>query len=76
MGENETARKSMLDIKLIREDPEKIKDNLRKRGMDPQLVDQLIDIDEKYLKVQRRTEELRARRNYLTKLISGKELDK
>lgn len=49
----------MLDIKLIRENPEKINELLKRRN--PELsIDNIIEIDVKRRKVQAQADELRA----------------
>ncbi len=57
----------MLDIKLIREQPEKIKAATIAKGFDGNVVDQLVALDEKRRKLMFETESLRAERNKLTK---------
>lgn len=57
----------MLDIKIIRENPEKIKLATIAKGFDGSVVDELIALDEKRRKAMFEVEELRAERNKLTK---------
>ena len=57
----------MLDIKFIRENPEVVKAGAQKKQMDPSVVDQLLLIDEKRRDLITRIEELRSRRNKITK---------
>src|ERR1700687_4336581 len=52
----------MLDIKLIREQPDFVKAELAKRGTDPAEVDRLITADKKRRKVQGEVDQLRAYR--------------
>jgi len=52
----------MLDIKLIRENPELVRQSLEKRG-DSYVLDNILKIDERYRNLLRRTEELRAKHN-------------
>jgi seryl-tRNA synthetase len=52
----------MLDIKLIREQPDFVKAELAKRGTDPAEVDRLIDADKKRRKLQGEVDQLRADR--------------
>ena len=58
----------MLDIKFIRENKEKIKQNIINRKMDPQKadVDALLELDEEYRKKLTEVENIRAERNNLT----------
>src|ERR1700731_1579225 len=52
----------MLDIKLIREQPDFVKAELAKRGIDPAEVDRLIAADKKRRKLQGEVDQLRADR--------------
>ena len=56
----------MIDIKILRENPELIKENCAKRKYDVD-IDALHDLDQQYLKLVRETEDLRAERNRLSK---------
>ncbi|MBI3397375.1 serine--tRNA ligase [Candidatus Woesebacteria bacterium] len=53
----------MLDIKLIRENPEMVKNGVTKKGYDAFLVDKVLEIDEKKRKLIVEIEGLRAKRN-------------
>ncbi len=65
----------MIDIKLIRDQPEKIEDNIKKRNPEySQMLKDLIKIDERRLKILKQVEELRYERNILTKEISDLKL--
>jgi len=59
----------MLDIRVIREVPEKVKDALRKRGYDDTEVDKLLRMDTHRLELLRKVEELRNQRNVASKEI-------
>ena len=58
----------MLDIKFVRENPEKVKENIRKKFQDRKvpLVDQAIELDVKIRDVKQKGDELRAKRNLLS----------
>ncbi|MBR7137918.1 MAG: serine--tRNA ligase [Lentisphaeria bacterium] len=56
----------MLDLKLIRENAEMIKANCQRRGF-PLDIDGLLALDKEYRTLEREAEELRARRNKLSK---------
>ena len=56
----------MLDLKLIRENAEMIKANCQRRGF-PLDIDGLLALDKDYRTLEREAEELRARRNKLSK---------
>lgn len=66
----------MLDIQLIRDNPEKVKDATKAKGFDDGVVDRLFKVDEERRKLIGEVEELRARRNKLTKddIEEGKKL--
>jgi seryl-tRNA synthetase len=57
----------MLDIKFIRENPEVVREGARKKQMDPGVIDRLLDADKKRRQLTKEAEDLRARRNLLTK---------
>jgi seryl-tRNA synthetase len=58
----------MLDIKLIRENPELVRQALEKRG-DTFALDSILEIDESYRNLLRQTEELRAKHNETSKQL-------
>jgi seryl-tRNA synthetase len=58
----------MLDIKLIRENPEIVRQSLEKRG-DIFALDNILEIDERYRNLLRQTEELRAKHNETSKQL-------
>ncbi len=57
----------MLDIKLFRENPEKIKDSERKRFRSTDNVDQVIEYDHKWRDALQELQNLRASRNAISK---------
>jgi seryl-tRNA synthetase len=59
----------MLDIKLIRENPELVRQALEKRG-DSFALDGILEIDGRYRSLLRQTEELRAKHNEASKQLS------
>src|SRR5271157_464402 len=59
----------MLDIKLFRENPDIIKQSQRDRFKDPELVDTVIEWDNKWRDIRKEADELRAKRNKLSKDI-------
>lgn len=59
----------MLDMRLIREESERVRDALRKRHMDPTVVDQVLSLDEKRRLLIQDVEEMRAERNVVSKEI-------
>lgn len=63
----------MLDIKFIKENPDLVKDNIRKKFKEEKLplVDRAIELYDKKLAALQEGEELRARRNRLSKEIGA-----
>ena len=63
----------MLDIKLIRENPELVKENIKKKFQDAKLtlVDEVIDLDKKNRSAITEVEALRAKRTNLSKQIGA-----
>ena len=63
----------MLDIKFVRENPDAVKENIRKKFQDEKLhlVDEVIELDFKLRKTQQEADELRNKRNVLSKQIGG-----
>ncbi len=57
----------MLDIQLIRENPEKVKKGVADKQFDPGLVDKALDFDKKRIEILQEVENLRAERNKLAK---------
>jgi len=73
----------MLDIKFIRENPELVKKNIKKKFQDEKIkkVDELLKKDEQYKKLLQDSENLRAERNKITAEINdarkaGKDISK
>ncbi len=59
----------MLDINLIRENPEVVRDSLRRRQMDAGVVDTLLELDKERRALLAETETLKAERNRVSKEI-------
>ena len=61
----------MLDIKFLRENPELVKENIKKKFQDNKLVlvDEVIELDKKSREVQKEADSLRADRNKFSKQI-------
>ncbi|PIU23324.1 MAG: serine--tRNA ligase [Chloroflexi bacterium CG08_land_8_20_14_0_20_45_12] len=64
----------MIDIKLIRENPEFVRQALEKRG-DSFPLDEILEVDARYLKLLQHVEQLRAKHNKVSKQL-GKPGDK
>ena len=58
----------MLDIKFVRENPEKVKENIRKKFQDQKLVlvDEVVEIDKKIRELKLKGDELRSNRNKIS----------
>ena len=63
----------MIDIKFLRENPEAVKENIRKKFQDSKLplVDEVIELDAEHRKIIQRVESLKSDRNRLSKEIGG-----
>ena len=63
----------MLDISLLRNDPEKVRENIRKKFQDQKLplVDEVIELDKAYREAQQQADALRNQRKVLSKQIGG-----
>lgn len=60
----------MLDLKLIRNNPDLVRESLINRGEDAAPLDELLTLDEKHRKVLAEVEELRSRRNKVSQEIA------
>ncbi|MDO4961400.1 MAG: serine--tRNA ligase [Eubacteriales bacterium] len=63
----------MLDIKFVRENPDIVRENIKKKFQDAKLplVDEVIALDAELRKVQTEADELRAKRNKISKQIGA-----
>ncbi|MBQ6655241.1 MAG: serine--tRNA ligase [Erysipelotrichaceae bacterium] len=63
----------MLDMGFIRNNPDKVKENIRKKFQDQKLplVDELIELDRQYRQYKTTDDDLRAQRNAISKQIGG-----
>ncbi len=61
----------MIDLRFLRENPDVVKENIKKKFQDHKLplVDEVIELDEKARKTQQEADEIRANRNKLSKEI-------
>ena len=62
----------MLDIKRIRENPDELRDGLRRRFMDAASVDALLACDQERRSIVTRVEELKSRRNAISRDVGKK----
>ncbi len=63
----------MLDINLLRNEPEKVRENIRKKFQDAKLpmVDEVIQFDKEYRAAQQQADALRNQRKQKSKMIGG-----
>lgn len=63
----------MIDIKFLRENPDIVKENIKKKFQDNKLplVDEVINLDAEVRKAQQEADEIRARRNKISKEIGS-----
>ena len=63
----------MIDIKFLRENPEAVKENIRKKFQDNKLplVDEVIELDAESRKTQQEADDIRANRNKISKEIGA-----
>ena len=63
----------MLDIKFVRENPEAVKENIRKKFQDEKLVlvDEVIALDQENRNIKQEVEALRANKNKISKQIGA-----
>ncbi len=63
----------MIDIKLIRENPDLVKENIKKKFQDEKLalVDEVAELDDQVRKAKQEGDSLRSKRNAISKEIGG-----
>ena len=63
----------MIDIKFLRENPDVVKENIKKKFQDKKLplVDEVIELDAKSRAAKQEADDLRAKRNQLSKQIGA-----
>lgn len=66
----------MLDIKLLRTEPEFVKKKLEMRAIDTSIVDEILELDIAARELTARTEELKAKRNKTSEEIAQKKRNK
>lgn len=60
----------MIDIRLIREQPEQVKENIKKRFKDSAVVDDILTKDKEWRKLKGESDALRSQRNTLSKQVA------
>lgn len=66
----------MLDIKLFRNETEKVKEKIALRGDNPAVVDEILELDAKRRELIQQTEELKSERNKASQAIAEKKRNK
>ena len=71
----------MLDVKIIREEPDKVRNSISTKNIDPKLVDKFLKLDEKWRELTKKIEEKRALQKKLTQSVhsgqgGGRSVDK
>ena len=59
----------MLDLREIRRDPQPARDSIARRGVDPALLDEALELDDRRRALLPELEELRAAKNQASKRI-------
>ena len=59
----------MLDIKIFRERPDEVREGLRRRGVDVNLVERVLELDRQRRLMVTEVEELKGKRNADSKLV-------
>ncbi len=60
----------MIDIKLLRKDPDLFKSAMKKRGYDPEVIDEVLKVDKEWREITTKINELRSRRNEISKEVA------
>jgi seryl-tRNA synthetase len=60
----------MIDIKEVRANPGIYKKNLQKKNKNPQIVDSLLSVDERWRNIKKQADDLRAERNSVSEAIN------
>ncbi|ABM81081.1 serine--tRNA ligase [Hyperthermus butylicus] len=58
-------------LRYLRENPDILKDSMRKRGLDPSVIDEAKRVDEEWRKLKRQVDEIRHRHNVITRQIAS-----
>ena len=66
----------MLDIKIVRENPELVLTNTKNRGYEVSLVENLIELDKKWRTYKKEDDDLRAKRNKISESINKAKKEK
>ena len=63
----------MIDIKFLRENPEVVKENIKKKFQDHKLglVDEVIELDKERREIQAEADNIRAEKNQISKQIGA-----
>ena len=63
----------MIDLKFLRENPELVKENIKKKFQDHKLplVDEVIELDKKAREAKQEADDLRSKKNQISKQIGA-----
>ncbi len=64
----------MLDLKFVRQYPDKVKQACQSKNLDPQIVDDFIQIDTRYRQLLQQIEQLRSQKNQLNQQLKQERL--
>src|SRR5699024_4037178 len=67
---------AMLDIKKIRNDRESVRKKTKRRGMDPVIIDEILELDQERRELIQQSETLKSRRNKVSEKIAVKKKNK
>ncbi|MBX6378837.1 MAG: hypothetical protein IRY95_09875, partial [Clostridia bacterium] len=59
----------MLDLRLVRENPDRVREGMRRKGVDTAPLDALLEVDRVWREVLQEVEALRAERNRLSEAV-------
>ncbi|MDK2838990.1 MAG: seryl-tRNA synthetase [Thermosipho sp. (in: thermotogales)] len=66
----------MIDVKLLRKNPEIFYGALKKRNMDTEIIDKILDVDKEWRQLVAKVNELKAKRNEFSKLVAKAKAEK
>ncbi|ACJ74978.1 seryl-tRNA synthetase [Thermosipho africanus TCF52B] len=66
----------MIDVKLLRKNPEIFYDAIKKRNMDTEIIDKILEVDKEWRELVAKVNELKAKRNEFSKLVAKAKVEK
>lgn len=70
----EQFRAMTIGIEIVRKEPEKVKESERRRFRKPELIDEILDLDQQWVKAQFTTEQIRKKVNAVKEQIKGRKM--